>query len=380
MDDSRISRRRFLAAAGGLLSVSAAGCLDSAPTIETTPATSNRQPAGGTSGKFPEEFSRPEQSTTELPSDSEFTEVYRDAVESVGAVRVEQAGGSAGGTAWVYDGDHMVTNDHVVRNANAIYVWFTDIGWREASIVGRDVYSDLAVISVSEKPAEATPLPIIDQPKPVGTEVAAIGNPFGLTGSFTTGVISGRNRTVSIPGRTFSIADGVQTDAALNPGNSGGPLVTLDGEVVGVISAGQGDNVGFAISAAMVKNVIPNLIATGSYEHSYIGVDLRNVTPEIIKLNDLPVSWGVYINEALNGTPADGVLRGSDDPVGVRQGEADPVGGDVIVRLNDWSIANRERLSAFLALETEPGDTIDVEAIRDGERQTFQLTLGSRPN
>jgi S1-C subfamily serine protease len=380
MDDSRISRRRLLAAAGGLLSASAAGCLDSAPTIETTPATSDRQTQdAGSGGSFPETFDRPEQAGEPLPTDSEFTEVYRESVDSVGAVRVEQFGGTSGGTAWVYDDDYMVTNDHVVRDATAVYVWFTDVGWREASIVGRDVHSDLAVISVTKPPAEATPLPIIDQPQPVGTEVAAIGNPFGLTGSFTTGVISGRNRTISIPGRSFSIADGVQTDAALNPGNSGGPLVTLDGSVVGVISAGQGDNVGFAISAAMVKNVVPELIETGSYEHSYIGVDLRNVTPEIIEANDLPVSWGVYINEALNGTPADGVLRGSNDPQGVRQGAAQPVGGDVIVRMDDWSIPNRERLSAFLALETEPGDTIEIEVVRDGTRQTFQLTLGSRP-
>jgi len=129
----------------------------------------------------------------------------------------------------------------------------------------------------------------------------------------------------------------------------------------------------------MVRNVVPDLISDGNHDHSYMGIGLRNVTPSIIRLNDLPVSWGVYVNQALDGTPAEGVLRGSDDPEGVRRGEADPVGGDVIVGLDDWAIPDQERLSAFLALETSPGDTVTVEFIRDGERRQAQLTLGTRP-
>jgi len=375
--DDRVSRRRLLAAAGAGLSAAIAGCLDAAPGTETSPASS--PPQSSPEGDFPEELDAPEDVREEPPAESEFTAVYRDAIDSVGAVQVEQFGQTAGGTAWVYEDKFMVTNEHVVRSASSTHVWFTDTGWREASVVGTDVHSDLAVIEVDRKPDQATPLPLVDRPKAVGTQIAALGNPFGLTGSFTTGIISGRNRTIPIPGRPFSIADGIQTDAALNPGNSGGPLITLDGEVVGVVSAGRGDNTGFAISTAMVRRVVPDLIRTGSHDHSYMGIALRNVTPEIIRLNDLPVSWGVYVNQAVEGTPADGVLRGSDDPAAVSRGEADPVGGDVIVGLDDWAIPDQERLSAFLALETSPGDTITVEFIRNGERQQAQLTLGTRP-
>lgn len=373
--EDRVSRRRFLAAAGTGLAAAIAGCQDSAP--------SRTDPQSGLStdldGSFPDDPEAPASTQDQPPADSAFTEVYREAIDSVGAVQVEQRNETGGGTAWVIEDDFMVTNEHVVRDADSTHVWFTDVGWREASIVGMDVHSDLAVIEVEGRPDQATPLPLVTEAKAVGTQIAALGNPFGLTGSFTTGVISGRNRTIPIPGRAFSIADGIQTDAALNPGNSGGPLVTLDGEVVGVVSAGRGENTGFAISAAMVENVIPDLIQHGSHDHSYMGVGLRDVTPDIIRANDLPVSWGVYINETLDDGPAAGVLRGSDDPEGVRQGAVDPVGGDVIVGLDDWAIPDRERLSAFLALETDPGDTISVELVRDGERQHEELTVGTRP-
>jgi S1-C subfamily serine protease len=272
-----------------------------------------------------------------------------------------------------------VTNEHVVQNTENPYVWFTESGWREASGVGRDVYSDLAVIEVRNKPDEATALSLVDDPHAVGTSVAAIGNPFNFTSSFTTGVISGRNRNIQIPQSDFSIADGVQTDAALNPGNSGGPLVTLDGNVEGVVNSGGGDNVGFAISAAMVENVVPALIEDGEYEHSYMGVGLRDVTPRIIEANELPISWGVYIAQVLSGGPSDGVLEGASRDQEIR-GRDVAVGGDVVVRMDDWTIPNRERLSAFLALETDPGDTIEVEVVRDDAREVVDLTLGSRPD
>ena len=370
MDESPLTRRRLLGAAGMALSTAVAGCSLNAP----------GQATAEEGGEFPEEFDPPAQDGEQPVSEAEFTDVYRELVESVAAVRVESSGQpDSGGTAWVFEDDYLVTNEHVVRNTEDPYVWFTEIGWREASVVGRDVYSDLAVIEVTNRPDEAGGLSLVDQPHAVGTPVAAVGNPFNLTSSFTTGVISGRNRTIDLPQSEFSIADGVQTDAALNPGNSGGPLVTLDGGVEGVVNSGGGDNVGFAISAAMVDNVVPELIADGEYEHSYMGVGLRDVTPRIIEANELDITWGVYIAEVRPDSPSDGVLRGGSSRERVR-GVDIPVDGDVIVGLDDWTIPNRERLSAFLALETEPGDTIDVEVVRDGARQTVELTLGSRPN
>lgn len=330
-------------------------------------------------GSFPETFETPEQRADRPVPDSDVSELYDAVVDSVGAVEVRTEQGPGGGTAWVYEDSYLVTNDHVIADGSDPYVWFIDIGWREASVVGTDFHSDLAVIEVEEKPESATPLPLVDEPKAVGTPVAAVGNPFDLTGSFTTGVISGRNRNIRVPGRAFSIADGIQTDAALNPGNSGGPLLTYGGEVVGVVSAGQGENIGFAISAAMVDNVVPVLIERGEYEHSHMGVRLFDVRPDIIEANDLPVSWGVYIHETVRGEPADGVLQGSTGEEALND-RSIPTGGDVIVRMDDWDIQNQERLSAFLALETEPGDTVAVEIVRDGERETVELTLGTRPD
>lgn len=373
--EKEVSRRKLLAAAGSALSASIAGCSFDAPgSTGTTAEDTEENPEPG---DFPEEFQPPEQDAEELPADSKFTETYRDVVDSVAAVRIETFGQTAGGTAWVYDDSHLVTNEHVVSGGGNPFLWFSDVGWREASVVGTDINSDLAVLEVEEKPDVATPLTLVEEPKPVGTEVAAIGNPFGLTGSFTTGIVSGRNRNVPVPGRQFSISNGIQTDAALNPGNSGGPLVTLDGDVVGTISAGQGDNIGFAISARMIRQVVPALIERGEYRHAYMGIGLGNVTPGIIEANDLPVSWGVYVDGVVADGPASGVLRGTTSST-VVNGQQMPVGGDVIVRMGDWSIINEERLSAFLALEARPGETIEVEIIRDGERQTVDLTLGAR--
>jgi S1-C subfamily serine protease len=370
MDEPRLTRRRLLGAAGTTLSAAIAGCSLNAP----GEATAER------SYEFPDEFEPPSQDGDQLVAEAEFTQVYRDLVESVAAIRVEATEEpDSGGTGWVFEDDYLVTNEHVVQNTENPYVWFTEIGWREASVVGRDVYSDLAVIEVRNKPDEATALSLVDDPHAVGTSVAAIGNPFNFTSSFTTGVISGRNRNIQIPQSDFSIADGVQTDAALNPGNSGGPLVTLDGNVEGVVNSGGGDNVGFAISAAMVENVVPALIEDGEYEHSYMGVGLRDVTPRIIEANELPISWGVYIAQVLSGGPSDGVLEGASRDQEIR-GRDVAVGGDVVVRMDDWTIPNRERLSAFLALETDPGDTIEVEVVRDDAREIVDLTLGSRPD
>ncbi len=375
MDDPRISRRRVLAGTGFALSVASAGCAVSAPEQESDD--SNPEPTDG----FPESFGDPPDEIAEPPADSELAEVYRAAVESVATVRLEEMGQTGGGTAWVYDDEYLVTNEHVVREIEDPFIWFTDNGWREASVVGTDAHSDLAVLEVVDgRPEDISALPLVESAPPVGTPVAAIGNPFELTGSFTTGVISGRNRRITIPGRDFSIADGVQTDAALNPGNSGGPLITYDGEVVGVVSAGQGENIGFAISAAMTRRVVPALIEDGNYEHSFLGILSVDVTPDIIEANDLgDVTWGVYVNEVLPTGPSSGALQETTDTTTVR-GATVPVGGDVIIGLDDWDIQTGERLSAFLALETEPGQTIEVTVIRDGREVVEEVTLERRPD
>lgn len=385
MDEARVSRRRLLAGTGTALAAALAGCSLGAPQQRGDP---------DAPGNFPTEFQDPPENPREPVVDSELGHLYQAVVDSVAAVRLEEEFSTGGGTAWVLDDsfladsvddgddtDFLVTNEHVVSEGDEPFVWFTEVGWREASVRGVDRHSDLAVLTVEGKPSSAEGLTLVEAPVAVGTPVLAVGNPFGLTGSFTSGIVSGRNRNIDLPDRDFSIADGVQTDAALNPGNSGGPLVTHDGEVAGVVSAGQGENVGFAVSAAMARNVLPDLVATGEYEHSYLGVLLRDVTPELIEANSLDVTWGVYIDEILTPGPSADRLRGSESQTTVRDRTV-PTGGDVILGMSSdtetWPIQTRERLSAFLALRTEPGDIVDIEVLRDGERQHVDVELGRR--
>jgi S1-C subfamily serine protease len=390
MDRQPWSRRRLLATIGAGLVGAGAGCTVATPdaTEESTPRTDEGTATPATSTDSTTSTDRTadpdaETGTRELDDEtaeptSRVTDIYRDVVDSVVAVRVDSAGGQAGGTAWVYDADHLVTNEHVVSDAESVSVWFDEGGWRPARVVGTDVYSDLAVLEVKSMSANATPLGLTEKEPPIGTEVVAVGNPFGLTGSISTGVVSGRNRALPAA-NGFSIPDAIQTDAPVNPGNSGGPLVDMDGTVVGVVNSGGGDNIGFAISAAMVRRVVPALIGTGNYDHPYMGVRIREVSPRLAEANDLDRSWGLYIHEVVDGAPADGVLRGSTGSTQVGD-EQVPTGGDVIVRLGETDIRTSARLSTFLALETSPGDTVAVTVRRDGERETSLLQLGSRPD
>ncbi|MEF8775048.1 MAG: trypsin-like peptidase domain-containing protein [Haloarculaceae archaeon] len=363
MSKDRLTRRGLLTAAGSALAAGVAGCATDAPSNPTSSPPSPSSEDGAAAGTV---------------EGSAYTKIYREVVESVAAVRVQGADSTSAGTAWLYDDRHLVTNEHVVEGAETISLWFREAGWREARVVATDVYSDLAVLRPDTIPEAATPIPLVTREPPVGTRVLAIGNPFGFSGSVTAGIVSGVDRTLPAPSG-FSIADAVQTDAAVNPGNSGGPLVTLDGDVVGVINSGGGDNIGFAISAALVRRVVPSLLGTGDYDHSYMGVRLGDVTPPIVRANDLGVSRGVYVDEVVTGSPSEGVFEGSSGSRMVK-GREIAVGGDVILRMEETPIPNRQALSTVLALQTSPGDTVDVGIVRDGQRRTVELTLGERPS
>ena len=354
MPNNALSRRQFLGAVG-VATAGVAGCQSAAETDGT---------AGSQAGPDADE--------------TVYTEVYESVSDAVVSIRVYQdPGRNAQGSGFLIDEDHIVTNEHVVADGDSVHVRFADTDWREVSIAGTDVYSDLAVLEIDEPSESATPLSFVDSDPPVGTRVVAIGNPFGLSGSVSAGIVSGVDRTLR-GANEFSIADGIQTDAAVNPGNSGGPLVNLDGDVLGVINSGGGDNVGFAISAQLSQRVVPSLIETGAYDHSYMGVRLQSVDPVVAEANELAEASGVYIDSVVPDGPANGVLQGSDGSETIDGVEA-PTGGDVIRQLDATPTPARQALANFLALETSPGDTIDVTVLRDGETQTVELTLGSRP-
>ncbi|MEF8881925.1 MAG: trypsin-like peptidase domain-containing protein [Halapricum sp.] len=355
-----VTRRGFIGLLATGTGLALAGC-------STAPATApGGEPGNGTDAPLDAETLEPLGTPDDRGNPSRYTEVYRAVRDSVAEIRVRTGSGVARGSGWVYDSDgQIVTNEHVVRNAEELFVRFRTSEWLTAQIVGDDVYSDLAVLAPEDLPEATTALPLRERDPPIGEEVLAIGNPFGFSGSVSAGIVSGLDRTLPAAGGTqFSIPDAIQTDAAVNPGNSGGPLVDLQGNVIGVINSGGGDNIGFAISGAFVSRVVPALIETGEYDHSYMGIRLASVTPEIAQELGLEEETGVYVSEVLEDRPADGVLQ-SDD---------------VIKRMGGQSIPTNQALSSFLALRTSPGDTIEIEIVRDGQQETVYLTLGERPS
>lgn len=356
MPDSTLDRRRFLELGGTALVAGLAGCGASAPAEDAAAS----------------ESSSPNRNQSPADAASEYTEVYRDTVDSVVLVRT----GQGQGTGFAFDDSHVVTNAHVVGDASAVDVRFSEGQWSEGEVVGTDPHSDLAVVEAEDVPSPVTPLPFIEGDPVIGQEVVAIGNPYNLNGSLTSGVISGLDRSIPSPAG-YRIPDAVQTDAAVNPGNSGGPLMSLDGRVVAVINSGGGDNIAFGISAALTQRVVPSLIETGDYEHAYVGVSFVNVTPGIADANDLDEARGLLVTNVVPGGPSMDVLEGSQREYA--GGTPVPVGGDVLLAIEGTELATTEDLGSYLALQASPGETVELTILRGGERRTVDLELGSRP-
>ena len=296
------------------------------------------------------------------------------------------------GSGFVYSADgYIVTNSHVVEEARAIFVTFFNGLEVPAEVIGRDYDSDLAVIKV-DVPAEIL-LPVTwgDSEKvAVGQRAVAIGNPFGFAGSLTTGIVSGLSRELfSLRGR-YRIPDIIQTDAAINPGSSGGPLLNSRGEVVGVTSAivprqaGFGERsflgVGFAVPSNLAQRVLPALIERGEYDHPWLGVQINDVTSEIAQEMGLSEPFGALIVQTLPGTPAaTGGLRGGDIEFVTRDGFPIRLGGDVIVAMEGEPIKNFSDLLSFLSLKGVIDEPITITAIRDGEEIELEVAPGARP-
>ncbi|WP_440771836.1 S1C family serine protease [Natronorubrum sp. DTA28] len=362
-DERPVSRRRVLGLSAGVATATGFGSVVSAST-GTQEAEDDDEPdeAADVGGQY--------------------AEVYQESIDDVVLVTVpgtgepgqETPGGL--GSGFVVD-DYVVTNHHVV-GSDEVELQFRDEQWREGTVVGTDVHSDLAVLEVDDMPDGPDGLEFATDGPTIGAEVLALGNPLGLDASISQGIVSGIDRSLPSP-TGFSIPAAIQTDASVNPGNSGGPLVDLDGEVVGVVFAGVGQTIGFAISAALANRVVPALVEDGTYEHPYMGVTVTPVGPQVAEANDLEEPRGVLITETIPNGPAEDVLQPATGATTV-DGTAVPVGGDIIVAIGEEEIPNQDRLSSVLALETSPDETIPVEIIRDGERGIVELTLESRPD
>lgn len=299
--------------------------------------------------------------------------------------------GEGSGFVWDQQG-HIVTNNHVVEGASSINVIFSDGLTVSGTLVGADADSDLAVLRVDDVPAEQLrPITLADSTQVrVGELAIAIGNPFGQEGSLTVGVISALGRLLPVQAATFgapsySIPDVIQTDAAINPGNSGGVLLDDQGRVIGVTTAiispaRSSSGVGFAVPSRIVANVVPSLIATGAYQHPYLGIRGTSLTPPLAEAMDLPATQrGALVIEVEAGGPSgEAGLQGSDQEVTVDGFQA-LVGGDVITALEGEAVRSMDDLITQLARNGQVGQTVTLTILRDGQEQQVDVLLRARP-
>lgn len=293
------------------------------------------------------------------------------------------------GSGFVYDNNgHIITNNHVVSGGGRLDVTFLDGTVYRATLIGSDPFTDLAVLYVDGVPAEKlAPLPLAESSTiRVGEQVAAIGNPFGLSGSMTSGIVSGLGRLIpSQEAGSFSIPDVIQTDAPINPGNSGGPLLNMRGEVIGINSAifsttGQFAGVGFAIPSDTMTKVVPALITSGSFSHSWLGVSGTDMTPGIAEALGLEEPRGFLVVDVVSGSPAEKAgIRGGNEATTV-DGRPIELGGDVIVAIDGKQVRKIDDILVYLQREKNVGDELELTVLRDGTLQDITATLAARPS
>ena len=291
------------------------------------------------------------------------------------------------GSGFVYDNlGHIITNAHVVDGANKATVTFLDGSQYDAEIIGIDKFTDIAVIKVNEKPRLLHPLQIGDSSQlHVGEQVAAIGNPFGLSGSMTSGIVSQMGRLLPSQDSGFSIPDVIQTDAAINPGNSGGPLLNLRGEVVGIntaiqSSSGEFSGIGFAIPSNTAIKIVPSLIEDGEYHHPWIGISGRDIDPDLARVLELKDAKGFLIITVVDGSPADKAGLKGMTATEVINGREYPADGDIIISVDDKEVRKISDILIHLQREKSVGDTMVLGVLRDGEFMHKFLTLVERPD
>ena len=327
-------------------------------------------------------FKHVEKSVVQVSSEDETTELL----------------GSRLGSGFVYDKNgHIITSNHVTSGGKDLHITFSDGTIYTGKVIGSDPHSDLAIILIDDVPKEKLfPLKLGNSSNLiVGETVAAVGNPFGLSGSLTEGIISGLGRLLpSTPENifgsdnrvaTFSIPDIIQTDAAINPGNSGGPLLNLNGEVIGINSAifsntGVYAGVGFAIPSNTLKKVIPELMKNGSYPHPWLGITGVDVTPDIAKQMNLTEARGFLVIDVNSNGPADKAGIRGGDKIDTIDGREVELGGDIILAIDGNPVRKIDDILSYLEREKSVGDNITLTIIRDGIVQDKSTVLQARPD
>ena len=327
--------------------------------------------------------------------DGSLEALYEKYSPGVVSLQFTTAEGSGQGTGFVIDKEgHIVTNYHVASGIDQLEVHFSSGLKVYGQVIGSDMDSDLAVIKVDVDPSELVPLTLGDSNLiKVGQTVVAIGNPYGLSGTMTVGVVSARGRVLdsmrqTAAGTYYSSGDTIQTDALINPGNSGGPLLNLNGEVIGVNRAIQtaglsatGDaintGIGFAISSNIVRKVVPSLIEKGSYAYPHLGMtSYSSMSLAMMEALELPQSTGAYVSSVVEGGPA--------ATAGIRGGTMESSvqgllkGGDLIIAVDGQPIKDFSELMSYMVVNKNPGETITFTVIRDGQTLDVDVVLGQR--
>ena len=328
---------------------------------------------------------------TSIQTSSEFSliEIFEKTEASVVQVNVRAIDGTSNpgsmGSGFVYSDDgYIITNNHVVDNAGKVTITFLDGESYIAKIIGTDADLDIAVLKVEIGSTYLQPIPIGDSSHlKVGEPIAAIGNPFGLSGSMTSGIISQIGRLLP-QDSGYSIPDVIQTDAAINPGNSGGPLLNMKGEVVGMNTAiqsatGEFTGVGFAVPSNTIKKVVPVLIRDGIFHHPWMGISGSDVDPDLAKIRELNSSKGFLIASVIEGSPAEAAgLQGITITKEI-DGREYALDGDIIVKIDDIVVRQISDILIHLQREKSIGDELIMTVNRDGTMIEAVLVLGERP-
>ena len=305
-------------------------------------------------------------------------------VNTIGNQTANETGGV--GSGFVFDKKgHIITNAHVIEGSTKTVVTFLDGRSYNAEIIGMDEYTDIGVIKVNADLKLLNPLSLGDSSNlNVGEPIAAIGNPFGLSGSMTSGIVSQMGRLLP-SGSGYSIPDVIQTDAAINPGNSGGPLLNMRGNIVGINTAiqsttGEFTGVGFAIPSQTVAKIVPTLISEGEYKHPWIGISGRDIDPDTANVLGLKDAIGFQIITVVENSPAaDAGLIGSDKMI-VVEGREYPTGGDIIVGVDGMDVRKIDDILVHLQRVKTVGDEMNLEILRDGRTTNVTIILQERPN
>jgi S1-C subfamily serine protease len=369
----------ILVVATGLVDVGDGG--DSTTTVAQSPLAADAQPASGSADTVGQVYQRDGQGVAYIEAQEKSTQ----SISPFGPM--QRGGGTATGSGILMDDQgHVLTNAHVVDNASSVTVKFGDGEALDAKVLGVDDSTDVAVLAVDPSQVDAQPLQLGDSDQvKVGDPAVAIGNPYGLDRTVTSGIISALQRQINAP-NGFTISDVIQTDAAINPGNSGGPLIDGQGRVIGInsqIATGSGSSgsvgIGFAVPINTAKDVASQIIDGGSVEHAYLGIEGADLTPEIADALNLPVDQGALVQKVTPNGPADdaGLQGGGDATVSVG-GAKVRAGGDVITAVDGKAISGMDDLISAVN-EKDPGDTVTLDVLRDGSKTQVDVKLGDRP-